>query len=88
MDSDTSLIEFPTEFPIKVVGKKTDDLLTLVSEIIIRYVPEFDVSKIEKRFSRRNNYLSLTCTIQATSQSQLDKIYGDLTNCESVIMAF
>ena len=64
-----SLIEFPSEFPIKVMGRAKDGFAQLVLEIVRRHAPDYDGSTMEFRPSSANNYLSLTCTI--TSRSRL-----------------
>lgn len=88
MDDTNSLIEFPCDFPIKVMGLATDGFEALVVELIERHIeggmPE---GKVSSRESTGGKYLSVTVTVQATSRGQLDAIYRDLTACERVLMA-
>ena len=81
------LIEFPCEFPIKVMGKSHDDFMTCVSEIFDRHVPDFKQAQVKVRESGKGNYAAITVTIQAQSQQQLDNIYMDLSAHELVLMA-
>jgi putative lipoic acid-binding regulatory protein len=74
-----SLLEFPTRFPIKIMGKHTDDFAQAIVEIVQRHAPDFDASTLEMRASREGRYLSLTATINATSRDQLDGLYRELT---------
>ena len=74
-----TLLEFPCEFPLKVMGKADDTLAQAVLEIVTRHAPDFDVATMEMRASSGGNYLSITCTVIATSKPQLDAIYMDLT---------
>jgi putative lipoic acid-binding regulatory protein len=74
-----SLIEFPSEFPIKIMGKQQPDFAQLMLEIVLRHAPDYDASTIEMRPSRTGAYISLTCTIRATSQEQLDALYRELS---------
>lgn len=85
--SKESLIEFPCQFPIKVMGKAGDELEIAVLEIFRRHVPDLAEDAIRQRPSSKGNYLGLTITINATSREQLDAIYMDLTACEHVSYA-
>ena len=82
-----SLIEFPCEFPIKAMGRADDDFDALVVTIIRRHSPEFTDATVRKRLSRGGKYVSVTVTIQAQSQEQLDKLYMELSANEQVLMA-
>ncbi len=81
-----TLFEFPCDFPLKIMGRPTDDFRSLVLGIISRHAGEVDASKIEERPSRDGNYLGLTYTIRATSKAQLDGLYRELTSCEHVLI--
>jgi len=48
-------------------------------EIVLRHAPDFDAKSMEMRASSKGGYLSLTCTIRATSKAQLDALYRELT---------
>ncbi len=75
-----SLIEYPSRFPIKVMGLKVDGFVHAVTEIAHRFDPEFDASTIELRPSSTGKYLGVTVTVTATSREQLDDIYRTLTS--------
>lgn len=85
-DEQQSLIEFPCEFPIKVMGRTQAGFAQIVLEIVQRHDPAFDASTMQMRPSREGNYLSLTCVIQATSREQLDRVYQDLCDHPMVTM--
>ena len=72
-------LEFPMEFPIKVMGKNEADFTPLVAGIIARHVPDFDPSSLEARESKGGAYLSLTATFTAQSREQLDALYRELS---------
>ncbi len=74
-----SLIEYPCQFPIKVMGVKTDGLVHAISLIARQFDPAFDVSTIELRESKGGNYLGVTITVTATSREQLDELYRTLS---------
>lgn len=74
-----SLIEYPSLFPIKVVGVKVDGLVHAISMIARQFDPAFDASTIELRESKGGKYLGVTITITATSREQLDELYRTLS---------
>jgi uncharacterized protein len=78
-DGSASLIEYPSEFPIKVMGAQVDGFVETIVAVARRHDPTFDESKIELRPSRAGNYLGITITITATSREQLDALYSELT---------
>ena len=87
MNSEESLLEFPCEFPIKVMGKSDDNFDALVVEIVRRHSPDLREGAVKSRFSREGNFVSVTVTIQAQSRRQLDNIYMELTANKRVLMA-
>lgn len=80
IDAAETLIEFPCDFPIKVMGKTEADFSAQIINIIQTFVPSFDASKIEMKGSAKGNYTSLTCTCYVESKEQLDNIYRALTS--------
>ena len=78
--ADETLLEFPCDFPIKVMGATRDDFAQAILEVVLRHAPDFEAASMEMRPSRAGNYLSVTCTIRATSKPQLDALYLELTS--------
>lgn len=74
-----SLIEFPCDFPIKVMGETHADFTLEIIKAIQSLNPNFNESNIEMRGSSGGKYISLTCTVYVTSKLQLDDIYRALT---------
>ncbi|OYY49505.1 MAG: hypothetical protein B7X95_01555 [Methylophilaceae bacterium 17-44-8] len=74
-----TLIEFPCNFPIKVLGETHPDFTNVVTTTIQQHIPSFDIHLIEMRGSAGGKYISLTCTVYVTSKPQLDAIYHSLT---------
>ena len=87
MEQPESLIEYPTDFPLKVVGKTQPDFAQTILELVKRHAPDFDEATLGMRPSREGNYLSLTFVIRATSREQLDALYTDLSDHPMVSMA-
>ena len=74
-----SLIQYPSQFPIKVMGAKVDGFVHAVTTIARQFDPAFDASTVELRDSSAGNYLGITITVTATSRQQLDDLYRALT---------
>jgi putative lipoic acid-binding regulatory protein len=74
-----SLIEYPSQFPIKVMGVKVEGLVAAVTHIAHQFDPAFDGSTIELRESKGGKYLGITITVTATSREQLDELYRTLS---------
>jgi len=81
-----SLLTFPTAFPIKVMGRTQDGFAQAIVAVVQRHAPDYDPPTLEMRASSAGKYLSLTCTIVATSREQLDDLYRDLTSHPMVTM--
>lgn len=78
-DITETLIEFPCDFPIKVMGETHVDFSTQMIQTIQKVLPSFDAARVEMRGSTGGKYISLTCTVYVTSKPQLDDIYRALT---------
>jgi len=81
-----SLLTFPTEFPIKVMGRTQDGFAQAIVTVVQKHAPDFDAATVEMRASSAGRYLSLTCTINAVSREQLDGLYRELTAHPMVVM--
>lgn len=73
------LIEFPSLFPIKVMGLAEDGFVHTMTHIARKHDPFFDAATIELRDSSNGKYLSVTLTVTATSREQLDALYRELS---------
>lgn len=74
-----SLIDYPSLFPIKVMGVKVDGLVAAITAVAHQFDPAFDASNIALRESKAGNYLGVTITVMATSREQLDALYTALS---------
>jgi len=83
---DPSLIEYPCEFPIKIMGRTQAGFAQAVLAIAARHAPDFDGATMEMKSSKQGKYLSITCTINATSREQLDALYRELCDHPMVVM--
>lgn len=81
-----SLLDFPSPFPIKVMGRREEGYAQAILEVVMRHAPDFDPATMEMRPSKAGTYLSLTVTINARSREQLDALYTDLSGHPMVMM--
>ena len=75
-----SLIEYPCDFPIKVMGERVDGFVHAITHIAKQFEPGYDASTVELRESSSGKYLGVTITVRATSREQLDELYRTLTS--------
>jgi len=86
MSEQESLIEYPCDFPIKIMGRKQHGYAQEMLAIVKRHAPDFDDATMEMKASKKGAYLGLTCTIRATSRVQLDALYQELCDHPMVVM--
>lgn len=82
-----SLLEFPCDFPVKMMGRDQLEFRTAAFEVIERHAGPVAEGAVRESSSREGRFLSITVTIRATSQQQLDDIYRDLSSHEQILVA-
>lgn len=82
-----SLIDFPCDFPVKVMGASIPEFLACIIKIAQKHDPQFLPDEITKNNSKTGKYVSLTLNIHAKDKAQLDRLYQDLTDHELVLWA-
>jgi putative lipoic acid-binding regulatory protein len=85
--SEETLFKFPIDFPVKIMGRASDEFRSLVLGIVTRHFGPLEPHRIEERPSSNGRYLSLTCTVYAHSKAELDALYLELTSCSQVLVA-
>lgn len=84
---DKSLLEFPCDFPIKMMGRDDNDFRRVALAIVEEHAGSIDEDAVSVSASSAGNFISVTVTISAQSQEQLDAIYRALTSHEDVLVA-
>lgn len=74
-----SLITYPSRFPIKVMGVRTEGFVEAITHVARQFDPGFDPASVELRDSRTGKYVGITLTVTATSREQLDELYRTLS---------
>ncbi len=85
--SEESPLKFPCEFPIKMMGRDTPEFRATARSLVEKHVGELDDDRVQVALSRNGRFVSVTVTVTATSQQQLDDIYRDVTAHDDVLMA-
>ena len=82
-----SLIDFPCEFPVKVMGASIPEFHSCIEKIALQHDPEFVASETTQNVSKTGKYVSLTLNIHAKNKAQLDKLYQEFTDNKLVLWA-
>jgi len=85
--NDETLLEFPCDFPIKMMGRDTPEFHSTTRELIEKHTGPLDDNAFQSALSRNGHFVSITVTVNARSQQQLDDIYRDVTANDDVLMA-
>lgn len=86
VDEPEPLLKFPTDYPIKVVGRPSDEFRARVHAIMLRHAPTLDPDRVTERLSENGNFLSISYTIVAESRDQIIALANDLKACDGVLM--
>lgn len=84
--SDESILEFPCEIPIKVLGVNDAAVREAAFGIVRAHYGKLDAGRFRERESRDGNYVSLTITVRAESREEIDAVYRDLTAHTDILM--
>ena len=80
-----SLIDFPCEFPIKILGKDNDVFKNTVSQIMAKHHQKYSEISVKKNNSKNKNYIALTWVVNVNNQYELDNIYKDLSKDKNIL---
>jgi putative lipoic acid-binding regulatory protein len=80
------LLRFPTDYPIKIVGRPSAEFRARIHAVVIKHCPNVETDRISERLSENGNFLSISYTIPAESREQVVALAKDLTSAEGVLM--
>jgi len=86
LESNESLIKFPCDFTLKIVGRTAGSFEKTAIDIVREYFPALKDSAIQKKASKESQYMSLSVTVHANSKPELDALYVALTSAPEVLM--
>jgi uncharacterized protein len=79
------LLRYPTDYPIKVVGRPSDEFRARVHAVMLRHAPKLDPDRVSERLSENGNFLSISYLIVAESNEQVIALVNDLKATEGVL---
>jgi hypothetical protein len=85
MSDPPPLLEFPTDYPIKVIGRPSGEFRARVHAIVLRHAPLIEPERVTERLSENGNFLSISYRIRAESREQMEALAVDLKSCEGVL---
>ncbi len=84
--SGEELLRFPTDYPIKVMGRPSAEFRARIHAVVLKHAPNVETDRITERLSENGNFLSISYTIVAESREQVVALARDLTAAEGVLM--
>jgi uncharacterized protein len=84
--SPADALQFPTDYPIKVVGRPQDGFRARVHAIVLRHAPQLSAERVRERPSANGNFLSISYLLPAESAAQVEALVADLRACDGVVM--
>lgn len=81
-----TLLEFPCDFPVKIIGTNSPNFLKEIEGIVKKHVPNFKEDQLKQNLSQKGNFLAITVTVLAENQEMLDALYKELTKHPDIKM--
>lgn len=79
-------LQFPTDYPVKIVGRPTDDFRARVHAVMLRHAPALPTDQVTERLSANGNFLSISYLLRATSRAQIEALVTELQAYRGVLM--
>lgn len=86
IDPAQSPLQFPTDYPIKVVGRTSRELRLRIDLVVQQHAPDLDPARVSERASGAGNFTAITYVIVAQSREQVTALVGALVATEGVLM--
>jgi putative lipoic acid-binding regulatory protein len=80
------LLQFPCEYPIKVVSRVGPDVRSALDAVFIRHAGAAALNGVTERPSGKGNFVSVTYTIEARSETHIAGLFAELKECPGVMM--
>ena len=80
------LLQFPTDYPIKIIGRPSDEFRARVHAVVLRHAPALETERVSERLSGNGNFLSISYTVLAESREQIEALTAELKACDGVMM--
>ena len=84
--SEAPLLSFPTDYPVKVVGRPDAGFRERVHAIVLRHAPAHEPARTSERLSANGNFLAVSYLLRAESREQIEALVAELKACDGVLM--
>lgn len=84
--SESELLQFPTDYPVKVVGRPSPEFRARIHAVVLKHVPNVETDRISERLSANGNFLSISYMIRAESREQVTALATELATAAGVLM--
>jgi hypothetical protein len=81
-----SVLKFPTEYPIKIIGRPSDEFRARIHAVVLRHSPGLESERVSERLSGNGNFLSISYQLLAESREQIEALTEELKACDGVMM--
>ena len=81
-----SVLEFPTEYPVKIIGRPSDEFRARIHAVVLRHAPGLESERVSERLSGNGNFLSISYQLLAQSREQIEALIEELKACDGVMM--
>jgi uncharacterized protein len=79
-------LSFPTDYPVKIVGRPDAEFRARVHAVVLRHAPDLDPARVTERASANGNFLSISYLLRAESREQIEALVAELRACDGVLM--
>ena len=79
-------LTFPTDYPVKVLGRPSGEWRARVHAIVLRHAPDTDAERVRERLSANGNFLAISYRLNAQSREQVEALVAELKACDGVLM--
>ena len=86
MVNEPPLLQFPTDYPIKVLGRPTPEFRARIHAIVLKHAPKVTPDRVSERLSGNGNFLSVSYSVPAESREQVVALATELAACVGVLM--
>ena len=86
MSETESLLQFPTDYPIKVVGRPSPEFRARIHAVVLKHAPNVEPDRITERLSENGNFLSISYMLRAESAEQVTALATELAAADGVLM--
>ena len=79
-------LEFPGDYPVKVLGRPSSEWRARVHAIVLRHAPDTGAERVSERLSANGNFLAVSYRLNARSREQIEALVAELKACDGVLM--